>query len=78
MGETDARGRLLAEPFSYRTSKDGQVFISWAGRQVRTLRGNDATRLLARLSALEPAAQQLVLAKVTGNFKRGNERPQSR
>ena len=74
MGTSDARGRLADRPFSYRTSKDGQVFVSWHGRTVLTLRGDDAHRLLARLANLDEAGQQLALAKVTGNFKHGNER----
>ena len=71
---TDKRGRLDEEPFAYRTTKDGQLFISWQGRQVVTLKGPDARRFLARIAALDAAGVQLALAKVTGNFKHGNER----
>ena len=73
-GETDRRGRLAEEPFSYRTTKDGQLFIGWQGRQVLTLKGADARRLFARLADLDAAGVQLALAKATGNFKHGNER----
>ena len=61
------------EQFAYRTSKDGKVFISWEGRVVTTLSGEAARRFLARVAA-EPAGAQLEMARVTGNFKRGNER----
>ncbi len=74
MSPVDQRGQLGDKPFGYRTSKDGQVFIQYRGRQVLTLRGDDARRLLARLADLDGAGQQLALAKVTGNFKHGNER----
>lgn len=74
MGTIDARGRLDEQPFAYRAGKDGQLFISWHGRTVVTVRGDDARRLLARLANLDEAGVQLALAKVTGNFKRGNER----
>jgi hypothetical protein len=47
--------------FSYRSTKDGKVFISWHGRKVTTLAG-------AR------EEQQLEMARVTGHFKHGNER----
>lgn len=77
MGKTDARGRLDDEPFAYRTSANGQLFITWQGRTVQTLRGSAAARLLARLDQLDPPGQQLALAKATGNFKRGNERSQT-
>jgi hypothetical protein len=74
MGNVDARGRLDERPFAYRVSKEGQVFVTWQGRTVTTVRGDDARRLLARLATLDEAGIQLALAKVTGNFKRGNER----
>ncbi|HEY8601025.1 MAG TPA: hypothetical protein VIL85_21500 [Thermomicrobiales bacterium] len=74
MSPIDQREQLIDQPFGYRTSKDGQVFIQYRGRRVLTLRGDDARRLLARLATLDEAGQQLALAKATGNFKRGNER----
>lgn len=62
-------------PFSYRVSGDGRVFITWSGRIVTTLAGAEAERFLKRLKAAEDeAAVQLLLARVTGNFKRGNEK----
>lgn len=61
------------EQFAYRTSKDGKVFISWEGRVVTTLSGEAARRFLGRVTA-EPASAQLEMARITGNFKRGNER----
>jgi len=55
-------------------TKDGQVRISYEGRLVSTLAGEQADRLGRRLERAEPAQVQLLLAKATGNFKRGNER----
>jgi hypothetical protein len=60
--------------FSYRSTKDGKVLISWEGRQVVTLAGSRAQAFLARADGLEDEELQLQLARVTGNFKRGNER----
>jgi len=61
--------------FSYRTSKDGTVFIAWLGRQVVVLKGAAADKFLARIAlAGDEEEAQLVMAKATGNFKRGNER----
>jgi hypothetical protein len=57
--------------FSYQASKDDTVRISWNGRVVTTLRGRDALRFL---DEVELGDEQLVMAKATGNFKRGNER----
>lgn len=71
---TDARGELEDGRFSYRQQKDGRVVVSWYGRPVTTLAGKDAERFLARVEGADDHAAQLVMARVTGNFKRGNER----
>jgi len=63
-----------ASGFAYRAVKEGRVRIRWNGRQVTTLSGNDAQRFLARVEGLNEAEAQLLMARVTGNFKRGNER----
>ncbi|NOK58673.1 MAG: hypothetical protein GFH27_549301n297 [Chloroflexi bacterium AL-W] len=73
MPGTDKRNRLNDDVFSYQESKDDKVFISWHGKPVKTLRGKEAQKFLARISGLEHHEAQLVMAKVTGNFKRGNE-----
>lgn len=65
---------MTAQGFSYRTTKQGDVFIDHQGRHVVTLRGKAAERLLARVSGASSDEAQLALAKATGNFKRGNER----
>ena len=57
--------------FSYRATKDETVFISWNGRPVTTLRGEQARRFLTQA---ERGDEQLLMARATGNFKRGNER----
>lgn len=41
---------------------------------VTTLRGKDADRFLAKVVGADDQTAQMVMAKVTGNFKRGNER----
>ncbi|MBZ9751864.1 hypothetical protein K7W42_13470 [Deinococcus sp. HMF7604] len=70
----DARGELQDGRFDFRAQKDGRVVVSWYGRPVTTLAGRDAERFLARVAGLDDHAAQLVMARVTGNFKRGNER----
>lgn len=70
----DARGELLDGRFDYRELKDGRVVVSWYGRPVTTLAGKEAQRFLKRIAELDDHAAQLVMARVTGNFKRGNER----
>ncbi|HYW12976.1 MAG TPA: hypothetical protein VE871_13540 [Longimicrobium sp.] len=60
--------------FSYRTTKSGMVFVDFHGRAVTTLRGRAAERFLARIAGMDDAAAQVEMARVTGNFKHGNER----
>ncbi len=72
---TDARGRLVDDPFDHRVTKSGEVMISRGGRTVMTVGGRAAAKLLRALEiAATDTEQQLVLAKATGNYKRGNER----
>ncbi len=66
----DARGKLAAEPFDVQITRD-KVLVRFRGRLVRTLTGADADEIRA---ATDPAAVQLLVARKTGNFKRGNER----
>ena len=54
---------------------DERVLVSFDGRQVVALAGVDARKVIERLERAEGKdAEQMVLAKATGNFKRGNER----
>ena len=74
MGEIDKRGKLEEEPFSYHVSKDKKVFIYWNGKLVMTLKEKDSDKFLARIENVEGKEAQLIMAKVTGNFKHGNEK----
>jgi len=60
--------------FDFRTTKDGQVFITWQGRTVKVLRGASAAKFLAAADGADADALQLLMARATGNFKRGNEK----
>jgi antitoxin (DNA-binding transcriptional repressor) of toxin-antitoxin stability system len=51
--------------------RGGDVLITHRGRTAATLRGAAAQRFLAKLEQGDP---QQVMARVTGNYKRGNER----
>ena len=74
MGAVDKRNVLDNEVFTYQISKEKKVFISWNGKQVRILKGKEAQKFISTIMGLDEKGVQLVLAKVTGNFKRGNER----
>ena len=70
----DKRGILDDEIFSYSISKDSKVFISYEGKQVTTLSGKNAEKFIAKIDGAVGKDAQLIMAKVTGNFKRGNEK----
>ena len=67
----DRRGKLAAEPFDVELARD-KVLVRFRGRLVRTLTGSDVDAVRAVLD--DPEALQLLVARKTGNFKRGNER----
>ena len=51
--------------------REGSVVITHHGRHASTLRGGRAAEFLAEVASGDP---QLVMARWTGNYKRGNER----
>jgi hypothetical protein len=65
---------LSSQPFSYATRADGSIVISYRTAPVTILRGRSAERFTARLADADAAAAQQLMARATGNFKRGNER----
>jgi hypothetical protein len=69
---------LEDEPFAYSFTKDRRVRITWRSTVVVTVSGAKAARLIAALDAADPEQAQQLLARATGNFKRGNERRTSR
>lgn len=75
MSNIDKRNRLNEEVFSYRVSKNNTVFIEFEGKGIKIVKGKESERLITRIQQAETAKDvQLALAKITGNFKRGNEK----
>lgn len=64
--------------FSYLRAKDGTVAIRRAGRTVTVLRGAPAAAFLAEAEGSDPGHVQPLMARLTGNYKRGNERQAAR
>ncbi|MEA2123792.1 MAG: hypothetical protein QOI80_574 [Solirubrobacteraceae bacterium] len=60
--------------FSWTQTKDGGVRIAFRGKVVTTLAGDAAARFVARADGAADTVQQHLMARATGNFKRGNER----
>lgn len=70
----DKRNILDDEIFTYKVTKDKKVFISWHGKQVTTLSGKKSEEFLRKIENADSFEKQLIMAKLTGNFKRGNEK----
>ena len=61
--------------FTALVTKDDRVLVTREGRTVAVLSGSPAERLALGLSSADDDdARQLLLARATGNYKRGNER----
>jgi hypothetical protein len=72
---TEKRNNPLEdEIFDYWTTKDGKVFITWYGKTVTTLAKKKAQRFLRQIETAGRIEAQHLMARYTGNFKRGNER----
>ena len=70
----DRRGVLLKEqPFTFRQRGDGSVAIFWKGRRVQVLAGKLAENFLSVSSDCSGQELQLLMAKASGNFRRGSE-----
>ena len=65
---------LKEQPFTFRQRKDGSVAIFWKRTRATVLTGKLAENLLAVSSDCTGQELQLLMAKASGNFKRGNER----
>ena len=60
--------------FVHRVIKNGNVSINHKGKLATTLRGSKAITFIEKMNASSFSEQQQLMARVTGNYKRGNER----
>jgi hypothetical protein len=74
MQNTSKEEKFSEEVFSYKSSKDKKIFIYWYSKLVMILKGKESEKFLARIANADFQESQLIMAKVTGNFKRGNEK----
>jgi hypothetical protein len=60
--------------FRCRAAKHGEVFIHHRGRLATTLRAAAAEAFMQEIDGAPFAEQQQLMARITGNYRRGNER----
>jgi hypothetical protein len=64
----------LPEGFTYRERGSGEIEVRHFGTLATTLRGRQAERFMERAVGATDLELQQLMARVTGNYKRGNER----
>lgn len=64
----------MNQPFRFESFKDDRVTVYFENRAVTHLTGKQAVKFLQSADTANEDDQQLLMARVTGNFKRGNER----
>lgn len=70
----DRREKLKENPFSYTVTKAQKAMLYYEGRQIMMLSEKDTKKFISKINGKSGVEEQLVLAKVTGNFKHGNEK----
>jgi len=60
--------------FSFKLRKSSEVVITHRGRQATVLRGDAAHDFVQDMRDASVEDQQQEMARITGNYKRGNER----
>jgi hypothetical protein len=65
----DQHSTLLSEPFSWKASQAGLVFLEYLGQPVKILRGTQARRFLGRIQRLGCRDAQLFIARLTGTLE---------
>ena len=60
--------------FTWRALKNGDVQVLHQGRLAASLRGAQAVDFIAEVESAEFVERQQLMARLTGNYKHGNER----
>ncbi|MBT3250766.1 MAG: hypothetical protein HN729_10990 [Candidatus Marinimicrobia bacterium] len=60
--------------FVFKISKSNNVQITHHGKLATTLRGSKAVSFIENMSGTDFIDQQQLMARLTGNYKRGNEK----
>ncbi len=60
--------------FTFIETKKGEIIINHFGRKATILRNNKAMKFKESIEVLVLDEQQQLMARLTGNYKRGNEK----
>jgi hypothetical protein len=60
--------------FTWQQRREGEVQLLHRSRLATTLRAREAAGFLDEMASCDAAAAQQLMARLTGNYRRGNER----
>jgi hypothetical protein len=63
--------------FTFLVKKDGSVVVHHRGKLAATLRAQAAAEFVDEIEGADLHSQQQLMARLTGNYKHGNERTAS-
>ena len=67
--------KKISKRFHFRTIRDDRIQLYFNQKLVTTLSSGEGVRFLSKIEGASDDQAQLLMAKATKNFKRGNERP---
>ncbi len=75
MKKNDARNILrLQKPFKYETTKENKIIVFWNSKRIKMCNQKESLKFLNSARNKSEFEIQLLLARLTGHFKHGNER----
>lgn len=64
----------VEQPFGHREIKNGKIQITFHSKMIKTIQGKEYNKFIRILELDDPYELQLFMAKITGQFKHGNEK----
>ena len=69
----DKRKRLVTDPFTYRSTKDGKLIVYRGAKQVKIVSGKKAINFIFLAQSADEVTIQQALARLTGHYRQGSE-----
>ncbi len=67
------RNQLIEHPFSYKITNSETIIIHRNNKQIAIIIGKESLKVQSKILNKSEQQIQLILAKITGNYKHGNE-----
>lgn len=76
MNNIDKNGHLKDSPFDYQITKNNKMILFYENKKIMILGEKESRKISQKMNNKSKFEIQMILAKATGNFKRGNEKQQ--